>query len=224
MLDDWDAPLDAYVRALAFRLAGLAPDSPIEVAITAAKACSFILNLLCLPALYGFARRRFDARVALGAMAALAMLPVHAIYAGFVLRESLVALTSILAVWTLTEVWTLRTGRKAVWVWAVVAGLLGGLAVMSRTTGLALLAGAGLFGLVAHGRTAILPLWWSGASLRCAVACPGPGRPGWRTDHLFIRSPSISNSIFHGPSIITKGQHGRRRSSTRGRICPRSCA
>ena len=37
-------------------------------------------------------------------MAALAILPVHAIYAGFVLRESLVALMSILAVWTLCEV------------------------------------------------------------------------------------------------------------------------
>ena len=36
-----------------------------------------------------------------GAMAVLAVLPVHAIYAGFVLRESLVALTAILAIWTL---------------------------------------------------------------------------------------------------------------------------
>ena len=64
------------------------------------------------------------ARVALGAMAALAVLPVHAIYAGFVLRESLVALTSILAVWTLTEVWSTAPGRKAIWGWALAAGLL----------------------------------------------------------------------------------------------------
>jgi hypothetical protein len=151
-LDDWDVPLDAYVRALAFRIAGLARNSPIEARITAAKACSFIINLLCLPALYVFARRRYDGRVALGAMAVLAVLPVHAIYAGFVLRESLVALMSILAVWALTEVWNTPPGRKTVWVWAVVAGLLGGLAVMARTTGLALLAGAGLFGAVVHGR------------------------------------------------------------------------
>ncbi len=151
-LDDWDVPLDAYVRALSFRIAGLRADSPIEQRIVAAKACSFILNLLCLPALYVFARRRYDARVALGAMAALAVLPVHAIYAGFVLRESLVALVSILAVWTLTEVFAAPPGRNLVWIWALVAGVLGGLAVMSRTTGLALLAGAGLFGLIAHGR------------------------------------------------------------------------
>ena len=65
-------------------------------------------------ALYIFARRRYDSRVALGAMAALAVLPVHAIYAGFVLRESLVTVLSILAVWTLTEVWQIeRSGWKA---------------------------------------------------------------------------------------------------------------
>ena len=116
-LDDWDVPLDAYVRALAFRIAGSGPDSPIDHRIVAAKACSFILNLLCLPALYVFARCRFDARVALGAMAALAVLPVHAIYAGFVLRESLVAFVSILAVWTLTEVFSASHGQKGVWVW-----------------------------------------------------------------------------------------------------------
>ncbi len=157
-LDDWDTPLDAYLRALSFRLAGLAPDSPIEARVAAAKTCSFIINILCLPALYIFARRRYDERVALGAMAALAVLPVHAIYAGFVLRESLVALTSILAIWALTEVWSTAPGRKAVWLWALIAGLCGGLAVMARTTGLALLAGAGLFGLVAHGRRRFFPL------------------------------------------------------------------
>ena len=84
---------------------GSRPSEPLEAAVGVAKACSFVLNLLALPALYGFARRRFGARSRSGAMAVLAVLPVHAIYAGFVLRESLVALTSILAVWTLTEVW-----------------------------------------------------------------------------------------------------------------------
>ncbi len=157
-LDDWDTPLDAYFRAFSFRIAGLTPDSPIEARIAAAKACSFVINILCLPALYMFARRRYDERVALGAMAALAVLPVHAIYAGFVLRESLVALTSILAVWALTEVWSTANGHKAIWGWAFIAGLCGGLAVMARTTGLALLAGAGLFGLVAHGRRRFFPL------------------------------------------------------------------
>ncbi len=90
------------------------------------KGLSFTINLLCLPALYLFARRRLGRDLALGAMALLAILPVHAIYAGFGLRESLVALTSILAVWTLTEVWAAR-GAK-VWAWAIAAGLAGGTA------------------------------------------------------------------------------------------------
>ena len=144
---------------------------------SAAKACSFILNLLALPALYVFARRRYGCRVAIWTMAVLAVLPVHAIYAGFVLRESLVALTSILAVWTLTEVWHAEPGRRAIWAWAVAAGLCGGLAV-----------------LVAHDRAG--DCWrprgcspWSrtaeagsarscsGASIAAGRASPGPGRP-----------------------------------------------
>ena len=70
------------------------------------------------------------------------ILPVHAIYAGFILRESLVALVSIVAVWTLTEVLHAQTGRQA-FAWALAAGASGGLAVLARTTGLALLAAAG---------------------------------------------------------------------------------
>ena len=105
MLDDWATPLDAYVRAFAMRIAGVEPEDPPEAKFAVGKACSFLLNLLCLPALLSFARRRFGLRTGLAAMAVLAVLPVHAIYAGFVLRESLVGLTSILAVWSLTEVW-----------------------------------------------------------------------------------------------------------------------
>ena len=96
-------------------------------------------------------------------MAVLAILPVHAIYAGFVLRESLVALMSILAVWTLTEVLHADPGRRAIWAWAVAAGLCGGLAVLSRTTALALLAAAGLFAVVVHGRRRFGPLLLWGA-------------------------------------------------------------
>jgi hypothetical protein len=168
-LDDWDTPLYAILLAPAMKVAGLGPDSPIEARIAAAKGCSFLLNILCLPVLYVFARRRYDPRIALTSMAALAVLPVHAIYAGFVLRESLVALTSILAVWTLTEIWTTPPGSKAIWGWAFAAGLCGGLAVMARTTGLALLAGAGLFAAVAHGRRRFLALllWALVASLVC---------------------------------------------------------
>jgi len=163
VLDDWATPLDAYVRALFFRIAGLGPDSSLDARLAVAKSCSFLLNLLALPALYGFARRRFGSQVALWSMAVLAILPVHAIYAGFVLRESLVALMSILAVWTLIEVWCADSSRRSAWAWAVVAGLCGGLAVLSRTTGLAILAASGLFALVTHGRRRFGPLLLWGA-------------------------------------------------------------
>ena len=148
-LSDWDTPLDAYVRAGAFRIAGLGPKSSLEARIVAAKACSFVLNLLTLPALYVFARRRYGSRIAIWAMAALAIIPVHAIYAGFILRESLVALLTILAVWALSEVWYAGSGRRAL-AWAVAGGLCGGLAVLSRMTVLPLLGAAGLFSLVAQ--------------------------------------------------------------------------
>jgi Dolichyl-phosphate-mannose-protein mannosyltransferase len=158
VLSDWDTPLDAYVRAGVFRIAGLGPNSSIEDRLVAAKACSFILNLLALPALYVFARRRFGCRIAIWAMAVLAVLPVHAIYAGFVLRESLVALLSILAVWTLTEVWHCGHAGKKACAWAVAAGLFGGLAVLTRMTALALLASAGLFALCSRRRRRFGPL------------------------------------------------------------------
>ncbi len=158
VLDDWATPLDAYVRAFGFRIAGLGADSSLDARLAAGKACSFVLNLLALPALYVFARRRYGPQVALWAMAALAILPVHAIYAGFILRESLVALTSILAVWALTEVWDGNKSSRSSWAWAFLAGLCGGLAVLARTTGMAMLAAAGIFGLVAHGRKRFGPL------------------------------------------------------------------
>ncbi len=169
VLDDWATPLDAYVRAGFFRLAGLGPAAPLEARLAAAKACSFILNLLALPILYGFARRRYDSTIALVAMAVLAVLPVHAIYAGFILRESLVTTMSILAVWALTEVWQAGPiGWKSL-AWAVVAGLCGGLAVLARTTVLAILAGGGLFTLAAYRRKRVieLVLWAATAFLVC---------------------------------------------------------
>jgi 4-amino-4-deoxy-L-arabinose transferase-like glycosyltransferase len=169
VLDDWATPLDAYVRAATFRLAGLRPTSSVEARLVAAKACSFAVNLLCLPALYVFARRRYGCRVSIWTLAAIAVLPVHALYAGFVLRESLVALTSILAIWTLTEVFHADPEKRAIWCWAAAAGLCGGLAVLARTTALALLAGAGLFALVVHVRKRFGPLllWIIAAGLVC---------------------------------------------------------
>ena len=46
VLDDWATPLDAYVRALAFRLAGLGPSSSLDARLAVAKSCSFLMNLL----------------------------------------------------------------------------------------------------------------------------------------------------------------------------------
>ena len=132
----------------------LGPDSSLESRLVVAKACSFLLNLSALPALYVLARRRYGCRVAIWAMAVLAVIPVHAIYAGFILRENLVALLSILAIWMLSEVWHARALRLAL-AWSVAAGLCGGLAVLSRMTALAMLAAAFLFALYAHGRRQI---------------------------------------------------------------------
>ena len=42
VLDDWATPLDAYVRALWFRLAGIEPAESLETTVGAAKACSFL--------------------------------------------------------------------------------------------------------------------------------------------------------------------------------------
>ncbi|MGP0066283.1 MAG: ArnT family glycosyltransferase [Isosphaeraceae bacterium] len=169
VLDDWSTPLDAYLRSFAMRLAGISPEDSPEAKIAVAKSCSFVLNLLCLPALYGFARRRFGPRTALAAMGVLAILPVHAIYAGFVLRESLVVLTSILAIWTLTEVWHADPLSRRAWAWAAVAGLCGGLAILARTTSLALLAGAGVYFLAARGRRQFGPFLLWGACITMVI-------------------------------------------------------
>jgi len=189
-LDDWATPLDAYVLAGFFRLAGLGPTAPLEARLAVAKACSFILNLLALPVLYVFARRRYDSKVALGAMAVLAVLPVHAIYAGFVLRESLVTVLSILAVWTLTEIWHAGPVGWRSLGWALVAGLCGGLAVLARTTALAILAGAGLFTLAAYGRKRVIELALL-AAIAVAVCLPW----AWATLHEY-ESPFYSYTQY----------------------------
>jgi hypothetical protein len=152
VLDDWATPLDAYVRALCFRLAGVTPGQSLETTVGVAKACSFVINLATLPLLYLFARRRFGREVGLAAMAVLAVLPVHAIYAGFVLRESLVAAFALLAAWTLVETWNAPPASRLVGAWAALAGLCGGLAILARNTGLALMAAYGLQALLRLGR------------------------------------------------------------------------
>jgi hypothetical protein len=169
VLDDWATPLYSYVLAGVWRACGVVPGRVLEETVGVAKGVSFLASLLAMPVLYVFARRRFDREVGLGAIAVLAALPVHAIYAGFALRESLVALLSVLAVWTLTEVWSARSLREA-WAWAVVAGLCGGLAILGRNTVLAILTGAGLFGLIRHGRRRLGPLIAWGLVMLAVIA------------------------------------------------------
>ncbi|WP_165244367.1 ArnT family glycosyltransferase [Paludisphaera soli] len=161
VLDDWATPLDAYVRAAVYRLVGVVPGESFEATVAVGKGTSFVINLLALPALYGLARRRFGPRVALVSLAILAVLPVHAIYAGFVLRESLVALTAILAVWTIVEAWNASRGRTAL-AWTLAAGVCGGLAILARNTGLALVAASGLHALLRMRRRPLLILLWAG--------------------------------------------------------------
>ena len=156
ILDDWATPLYPYLLAGTYRILRIEPGESLEATLAVAKGLSFVCNLLTLPALYFFARRSYGRDVSLGAMALLAVLPVHSLYAGFELRESLVGLTSVLAVGSLVEVWS-NPGRSR-WAWAIAAGFLGGSAILARHTTLALMAAAGLYGLIVHGRRAWAPL------------------------------------------------------------------
>jgi len=169
VLDDWATPLYAYALAGAFRLLGVVPGQPLEATVAVAKGVSFLFSLAALPVVYGFGRRRFDPNVGLGAMAVLAVLPVHVIYAGFALRESLVALTTLAAVWGVTEVWAAR-GVRAAWGWGVAAGLMTGLAILARNTAMAVAAGVGLFALARHGRRRLGPLLTGGAVTAAVIA------------------------------------------------------
>ncbi len=169
ILDDWATPLFAYTLAGAYRLTGVVPGDSLESTFAVAKGLSFVLNLLTLPALYVFAARRFSPRIALASMALLAVLPVHALYAGFELRESLVTLTSLLATWMLLEVWS-ADGRTR-YLWAIGAGLFAGLAILSRNTAMALAAASGLYGLARFGRKQFGPMIVWGA-VTCLVIAP----------------------------------------------------
>ncbi len=168
VLDDWATPLWAYTLAFVYWLTGVVPGRFLESTFAVAKGTSFVLNLLCLPAIYAFGRRRYGPDVGLGAMALLAVLPVHAIYAGFSLRESQVALAAILAVWLATEIW--NANGAIAWCWAIAAGGCGGLAILARNTAMALTAAVGVFALVAHARRFLGPLLLWGMVLIAVIA------------------------------------------------------
>ncbi len=158
-LDDWATPLYSYVLAGCCRALGVDPlAAPLETTTAIAKAASFAFSLLALPILYLCARRTHGRDVATLATALLAVLPVHALYAGFALRESLVACTTLLAVWTLVELHAAR--RRAAYAWAAAAGIAFGLAILARNTALAIAAGCALDALLRliSGRARLAPL------------------------------------------------------------------
>lgn len=165
VLDDWATPLYAEAVALAFRLRGASPFRSVEATAAIAKGTSFVFDLAALPLLYLFARRRFNAETAFWSLAALAFLPVHVIYAGFGLRESLTAFTSLLAVWTATEAWAAE--GRSLWIRSLAGGIAAGLAILSRNTAMALAAAVALAWLPARrGRFAIASLLvWAVAAL-----------------------------------------------------------
>jgi len=168
VLDDWATPLFATILAYTYRLVGVVPGRSLVETFAVAKGLSFLCNLVCLPAIYALGRRRHGPGIGLASMALLAVLPVHAIYAGFALRESLVALTSILAVWLLTEVWHAEGRSK--WGWALAAGLMAGLAILARNTAMALVAASGLYSLIFHARRNLGPLILWGAAAVAVIA------------------------------------------------------
>lgn len=153
VLDDWATPLFADSLGLLFRLtgSGIGPGKDLAVTFGQAKGLSFIFNLLTLPCLYLFVRRCVNRPAALPATALAAILPVHVIYAGMELRESLVGLTSVLAIWLAHEL--LAAGNlKTKLLLAVVAGVASGLAILSRNTAMVLVFCLGLWLLYLGGR------------------------------------------------------------------------
>ncbi|MFM7128309.1 MAG: ArnT family glycosyltransferase, partial [bacterium] len=172
VLDDWATPLYADLLGIVFRLAGagIGPEKSLEFSFGLAKGLSFILNLMTLPCLYFYVRRCISKTAALPTMALAAILPVHAIYAGFELRESLVGLTSVVAVWLVHEMLLAGSARKRLLI-AIPAGICAGLAILSRNTAMALVAWLGLWLLwQGRGRLVLPGILWGAVAL--AVITP----------------------------------------------------
>lgn len=168
VLDDWATPLFAYLLAACYRVTGIVPGDSLESTFAVAKGLSFALNLATLPLLYLVARRRFGAGVALASMAVLAVLPVHATYAGFELRESLVALVSLAAIGSLMQAWTAIGWSR--YGWSVASGVLTGLAILSRNTAMAMAAACFVYGTISSRGKRIVPMlaWGLAAALTIA--------------------------------------------------------
>jgi hypothetical protein len=160
VLDDRVTPLYSYWLAAAYRILGITPGDSLETTFAVAKGSNFVLNLATLPVLYFFTRRRYGSEVALQSVAVLAILPVHAVYAGLELRESLATLMTLLAVGAFSEM--TNESRSHIG-WLVTSGIFTGLSILSRDTGWATGAACGLYGLIAGRRRNLraMAIWGS---------------------------------------------------------------
>ncbi len=168
VLDDWATPFFAYVLAGSYLVAGVAPGDSLEATFAVAKGLSFALNLATLPLLYLVAYRRFGSGLALASMAVLAVLPVHALYAGFELRESLVALVSLAAIGALLEAWTASGPSR--YGWSAASGVLTGLAILSRNTAMAMAAACFAYGVISNRGRRIGPMLAWGMAVALTIA------------------------------------------------------
>ena len=162
VLDDWATPLFADCLGLIYRItgSGIGPGKDLAITFGLAKGLSFIFNVLTLPCLYLFTRRCVHAPAALPVTALGAILPVHVIYAGMELRESLVGLTSVIAVWLAHEFLMAKQMKWKLGL-AILAGLAGGFAILSRNTALVLVFCLGLWLIWNGGKRGfqLLPIW-----------------------------------------------------------------
>ena len=168
ILDDWATPLYAYVLAGAYRLTGVVPGESIEATVAVSKGTSFVFGLLTLPLLFGFALRRYGSEAALAATAMLAVIPVHVLYAGLGLRESLVAFMCLAAVWLLTEIDA--TDGISSWLCAIAGGIAAGCAILARDASIALVAALGVYAIVRFGKSKPLGLFAWGLSAAVVIA------------------------------------------------------
>ena len=125
-------------------------------------------------------------------MALLAVLPVHAIYAGFVLRESLVALDVDPRRLDARPRSGTRHGRRASGAGPSSAGLCGGLAILRATRRWRCWRRRGLYALVRHGRRRPRPAAALGGVVGPGRSSPGPcatlreyGRPFYSYTNYF---------------------------------------
>lgn len=103
--------------------------------VWAAMAVSLACNVLSLLLVYAIGKELFGHRVGLWAMGLMALFPIHISYALFILTESLFLLLFLSACYCLLRMLRSPDGLK----WGVAAGIVSGLAFLTRTISLVVL-------------------------------------------------------------------------------------